>query len=274
MADEPAEETAMLAPGKPLPEPTEPEAAVVPEAVASEAVASETVADTAPKKKRTIRTRSLFAGALALGFLGGVAGGYTVQALRKPTPLPPLSVAQPVYPRSPLYVGTRPSALPANVDDATNTDGDLAALLLPTPSGAKATLDDHRYMSLIDEAGTCDNSAGCFSTNVIDGVARIADTAWNLSDGTYVEIRIFQYQPGNSNWPAVDLTTFSGRNKLTLPTGIAAAGYEYVDNHDENDDHAIAIHGDLAVYFWVTSTTRVPDPAIINDLITRQMARL
>ena len=229
-----------------------------------------------PRKKRRVRTGPLFAAALVLGVLGGIAGGYTVQARREPTPLPALRVAKPVYPRSPLYDGTRPPTLPASVDDATIVDGDLTKLLLPTPTGAKATFNDHGWMSLIDEADTCTNPASCFSVNLSDGVARIADTAWNLGDGTYVEIRILQYRPGNSNKPDYNLTSFSvpDGNELTLPAGIPANGYEYKDSNGQNDDHAMAMHGDVAVYFWVTSSTRVPDPSIINNLITQQMARL
>ena len=37
---------------------------------------------------------------------------------------------------------------------------------------------------------------------------------------------------------------------------------------------AEAVHGDLAVEFWVTSPSRVPDPSVINGLITQQMGRL
>lgn len=252
----------------PVPEQNEPIAEQV-ELVADDATRK-------PAEKRRIRTRTLFTAALVLGVVGGVAGGYAVQARRQPTPLPTLSVAPPVYPRSPLYDGIRPPSLPANVDDATIANGDLTKLLLPTPPGAKATFNDHGWMSLIEEADTCTNPAPCFSTDVITGVERIADTAWNRSDGVYVEIRILQYQPGHSDVPDNGLPSFVGSTgkTLTLPSDIAAAGYEYTDENGDNDDHAMAVHGSLAVYFWVTSHTRVPDPSIVSDLITQQMARL
>ena len=257
----------------PLPE----QGAVSPEVQAEFETETETAqTPDKPKKKRRIRTGPLFAAALTLGVLGGIAGGYVVQARREPTPLPALRVAVPVYPRSPLYDGMRPPALPANVDDATIVDGDLTKLLLPTPAGAKATFNDHGWMTLIDEADTCVDPASCFSINMSDNVARIADTAWNLGDGTYVEIRMFQYRPGHSDRPDYNLTSFSvpDGHELTLPAGIPASGYEYKDSNGQNDDHAMAMHGDVAVYFWVTSSTRVPDPSIINNLITQQMARL
>lgn len=242
----------------------------------SSAAVSQAASEAAPEKRRRIRTRTLLATALVLGVVGGVAGGYIVQARREPTALPPLTVAQPVYPRSPLYDGTRPSSLPANVDDAAIADGDLTKLLLPTPSGAKATFNDHGWMSLAEEADTCENPANCFANNVSRGVARIADTAWNRGDGLYVEIRIFQYRAGDSGAADNLMGSFvAGDSKqLPLPVGIPVVGYEYKDKYGSNDDHALAMHGNLAVYFWVTSTTSVPDPSVISDLITQQMARL
>lgn len=229
-----------------------------------------------PKPKRSIKTRRLYAAAIALGLVGGVVGGYTIQALRKPTPLPPLSVAQPVYARSAIYAGTRPPGLPASQDDATVVNGDLTKLLLPTPAGASASFLDHSWMSLESEAETCDDAASCFSTNMHDGVVRIADTSWKRSDGLYVEIRIFQHRPGDTVYADSQIAEMGGKNytKLRMPDGIAAAGYEYTDSDSANDDHAVAVHGDLAVFFWVTSATRVPDPSVIDDLIKQQMARL
>lgn len=271
----------------PEPEPVpEPESAPVPMAEPFAELSSEPAAEAAaeaeaapaetpPKAKRTIRTRRLFTGALVLGVVGGVVAGYTIQALRKPTPLPAFSATQPVYPASQIYVGVQPPSLPAGSDDATTVNGDLTKLLLPTPSGAVAD-NDHVWMGLADESNTCDDAGGCFTTDVDNGVARIADTSWKRSDGTFVEIRIFQYQPGNSDWVGKNYIDFpdTSRPALNLPAGVTAAGFEFKDSDGANDDHAIAVHGSLAVYFWVTSTTRLPDPSIINDLITRQMARL
>lgn len=229
-----------------------------------------------PKPKRSIKTKPLFAGAIALGLVGGVAAGYTVQAMRKPTPLPPLTVAQPVYAHGPIYDGTRPPALPASLDDATVVNGDLTKLLLPTPAGASASYLDHAWMSLESEAQTCDNAASCFSTNVHSGVVRIADTSWKRSDGLYVEIRIFQHRPGDTNYADREIAQMNSANhaKIKMPDGVPAAGYEFFDSNGDNDDHAVAVHGDLAVFFWVTSATRVPDPSVIDDLIKQQMARL
>lgn len=232
-------------------------------------------AHTPVKLERRVRTRTLFTVALALGVVGGVVGGYTVQALRKPTPLPPLAVAQPVYPRSPIFDGTRAPALPTAQDDATIVDGDLTKLLLPTPAGATAGFYDHEWVELSQDAADCAMPEQCFTNELSGQLARIAATTWTRSDGLYVEIRIYQYLPGSSSQVATELAQERNRqNPLTPPEGIAAAGDRFVGSGGDNEDFAIAAHGDVSVYFWVTSSSHVPDPSVINDLITQQMARL
>lgn len=251
---------------EPTPEPER----LTPEPLLAAVEADEPSAPARPKRR--IRTRSLFAAAVALGVVGGAAAGYTIQALRKPTPLPPLAVAQPVYPRSPIYDGTRPPALPASQDDATIVNGDLTKLLLPTPAGATAAFYDHEWMELSADAADC---ASCFADNLSGRLVRIAATNWNRKDGLFVEIRIYQYRPGSSGQVATALAQARSRpNALALPEGISAAGSQSVDAGGDDEDFAIAAHGDLAVYFWVTASGHAPDPSIINDLIKQQMARL
>jgi hypothetical protein len=238
-------------------------------------IAADTESAAPPKPKRSIKTRTLFVSALVLGVIGGVAAGYTIQALRKPTPLPSLAVAQPVYPRSPIYDGTRPPGLPASQDDATTVDGDLTKLLLPTPAGAQATFLDHQWVEISQDAADCNKPDDCFTSALTNHLARIAGTTWTRSDGLFVDIRMYQYQPGYSGTADSELRAAQGHSgALSLPDSVSAAGYEFVDSNGDNDDFAVALHGDLAVYFWVTSSSHVPDPSIISNLITQQMARL
>lgn len=265
-----AENTEIEMTGAPEPEPApqpEPELEPEPEPV---------VAQAAPAKpRRSVRTRTLITGAVVLGVLGGVASGYTIQALRKPTALPPLAVAQPRYPQSAVYDGTQPSALPASQDDATTVNGDLTKLLLPTPTGATTGFVDHEWMGLSQDASGCSLPVKCFTADLSARLARIAATAWTRSDGLFVEIRIYQYLPGSSGQVTTELAQERSRkNALALPEGAPAAGYEFVESGGDNTDFAVAAHGDLAVYFWVSSSSVVPDPSIIGNLITQQMARL
>jgi hypothetical protein len=255
-----------------------------PSEFASSATTTATEADaesaaTAPseptKPRRSVSTRKLFAGAIVLGIVGGVAGGFTIQAMRRPTPLPPLAVTQPVYPRGPIFDGTRPPALPASQDDATIVNGDLTKLLLPTPAGATASFYDHEWVELSQDAADCTLPANCLANELDSRLVRIAATTWTQGDGLFIEIRMYQHLPGHFDAVATDLASAKGHsNALTLPDSVVAAGYEFVASDGYNDDFAVAVHGDLAVDFWVTSKNHVPDPSIISKLITQQMARL
>ncbi len=246
---------------------------------ATEAEAGAESAAAAPseptKPRRSVSTRKLFAGAIVLGIVGGVAGGFTIQAMRRPTPLPPLAVTQPVYPRGPIFDGTRPPALPASQDDATIVNGDLTKLLLPTPAGATASFYDHEWVELSQDAADCTLPANCLADELNSRLVRIAATTWTQGDGLFIEIRMYQHLPGHFDAVATDLASAKGHsNALTLPDSVVAAGYEFVASDGYNDDFAVAVHGDLAVDFWVTSKNHVPDPSIISKLITQQMARL
>lgn len=226
--------------------------------------------------KRRIRGGTLFTAAVVLGVLGGVGTGYAVQSSRPPTPLPPLAATQPRYAPVGVYQGVAPSPLPTGQDDAAITDGDLTALLLPTPAGANTDnigwLDQN--IDAEQDADLCDDPVHCFETDLSEGVVAIADTGWQRSDGLIVEIRIFRMAPGKSDSARDWVGNDNGGNQLSLPSDIDAAGYEFRDKYGNNDDFAQAVHGDLVVSFWVTSATSVPDPAVINGIITQQMGRL
>ena len=233
-----------------------------------------------PAPKRRIRTGRLFAGALVLGVLGGVGTGYALQAARQPTPLPPLAASQPHYLPSGVYQGLAPAVLPASQDDATTTEGDLTKLLLPTPSGSDTgnSLFVGQMMSIGQDAYYCDDQVSCFTTDYSQGVEAIADTEWSTSDGFFVEIRIYRYVPGESSVARQRQSDRgsvpSNGNSIAMPDGINASGYEYTDKWGENDDHAEAVHGDIGVSIWVTSASKVPDPSLIDSLMTKQMGRL
>jgi hypothetical protein len=233
----------------------------------------------APKPKRRLGSGKLFAGALVLGVLGGVGTGYGVQSSRPPTPLPPLAGTQPHYRPGGVYQGVAPSALPASQDDATRTEGDLTKLLLSKPAGA-SDADSTWVDQMIDvaqDAYLCNgDQSKCYMSDYADGVEAIADTEWTTSDGFFVEIRMFRFKPGSSGsahtWESDDTEAVS--NQIPLPDGIEASGGEFLDSYGENDDHVEAVHGDILVSFWVSSPTKMPNPSLIDGLITQQMARL
>jgi hypothetical protein len=223
-----------------------------------------------------MRSTTLFGAAVAIGVIGGVGTGYAIQAARPATPLPPLSQTQPQYAPAGVYQGLAPAMLPAAQDDAALTDGDLTKLLLPMPSGATANpsgwLD--QTIDAEQEADLCTVGAvSCFTAHYNEGVVSIADTSW-VQNGFDVEIRIYRFAAGKSaqarNW-AENASTGTA---VPVPSGINGTAYEYVDKWGADDDTAIAVHGDLVIDFWVTSRTTVPNPSIIDNLITQQMGRL
>jgi len=231
------------------------------------------------RRKRSISTPKLYSLMVVIGLVGGVGAGYAVQKERPPTPLPSLAVAQPKYPPSPLFTGQLPVPLPSTDDDATITDGDLTKVLLPTPSGATAIPGlDHVWQTLAQQAAYCTNQATCFTNDLADGIARIAETGWSLSDGTMEQITITQYFPGSSGKAASDYTNDGlpdGNMSLITPPGTDAVGYTY-SNPDSggSSDYMVALHGDLLIEFLVWSESATPDPSIINSLVTQQLARL
>lgn len=243
---------------------------------APEQGATEQPATAAPKRR--IGNGRLFAGALVLGVLGGVGTGYAVQASRPPTKLPPLATTQPHYPPSGVYQGIAPAQLPASQDGATRTDGDLTALLVPMPAGANddASAWADQMISIDKDAYLCDDQAGCYTRDYSQGVEAVADTEWTTGDGFFVEIRMYRFAPGESGsgrtW--VSQNTQSNSKTIPIPTGLDATGYEFLDSYGDNDDYIEAAHGDITVSFWVSSSSKVPNPSLIDGIVTQQMGRL
>jgi hypothetical protein len=223
-----------------------------------------------------IKTTRLFGAAVVLGVLGGVGTGYAIQAARPVTPLPPLTATQPQYLPAGVYQGIAPAMLPTAQDDAALTDGDLTKLLLPLPTGATADPEGWQDQSIDieQESDLCDDAVQCFHDDFKDDMDAIADTSWD-QNGYFVEIRVYRFGPGHSDiarsWARDGDST---ANQITMPSGVQGSGYEYRDKYNNNDDTAWAVHGDLVVKFWVTSSTKLPDTSVITNLITQQMGRL
>jgi len=233
------------------------------------------------KRKRSISTPALYSTLLILGLVIGLGGGYAVQYERTPTPLPPLAAAQPKYPQSALFTGQVPVLLPAGQDDASITDGNLLAVLLPTPSDSTAVPGyDHTWLTLAENAANCTDQASCLSSALTDGVSRIAQTLWTKGKHEYAQITITQYFPGYSDKTASDFTDYQnggdGTESLPSPTGTGAQGYSYADQTDTGTtDYMVAMHGDLLIEFLVwTDTAPAPDTSYIDSLVTQQLARL
>ncbi|GAA2387297.1 hypothetical protein GCM10010420_07900 [Streptomyces glaucosporus] len=144
----------------------------------------------APARRRG-RTAPLIACAALLGTVAGTAVGYTVQADRAPTPLPPLSQAELSYPDKPLPKGKEPEPLTAGQDRRVRTDGDLRELLVKRPRGAREpdlALDDG-WLSPSAYASKFEHPDHMFTTLVQgQGLRRVASVSWE--EGRYREVRI------------------------------------------------------------------------------------
>jgi hypothetical protein len=232
------------------------------------------------KRKHRISTSTLMTTGLLVGVLGGAGVGYAIQSSRPATPLPPLAQTQPKYAPVGVYQGVAPAPLPSSQDDATLTEGDLTTLLLTKPAGASDadSIYTGQMIGADEDAYYCDDQVACYTRDYTDHVEAIADTEWTTSDGFYVEIRMYRFAPGDSATARTRVsnvgTASAAGNSLQMPTGIDAQGYEFVDSSGNNTDFAEAAHGDIQVSFWVSSSSKVPDPTLIDGLISEQMRRL
>ncbi|WP_328707672.1 hypothetical protein [Streptomyces mesophilus] len=146
-----------------------------------------------PKRRRGRTTALIFAAAL-LGVAGGTAVGYTVQAERKPTPLPALSQQDLAYPE-------KSSATAKDAGGRHKADGDLRKLLLPRPSGYRdasfatfegGTLSDDGWMTVRSYIREFEEPPRMLEHLNSIGVRRIAAADWERGS-RFVAIRLVQF---------------------------------------------------------------------------------
>lgn len=280
----------MSTPAEPTGEPTpEPIAEPIPEPTAEPAVEPVPVpaTDPAPVARPRGRTARIMAAAVAFGVLGGAATGYAVQAMRKPTPLPPLAVAQPKYPSAHRSA----PALTAAEDDMVKTDGDLTKLLVPVPSGSKpwpTALGEGGWFSLKDFLEGFERPDSAMRYQLPLGIRRVAVTTWMRGSDSY-EIQLVQYRhdQGSSatsflNGQATYASDEVGaQDYYTQIPGSSITGGVYAGpkQHQNSDGSTyyegigLAVHGDIAVLIYVDSPHRVDGKPLMN-LLQSQLERL
>ncbi|MFF8637126.1 hypothetical protein ACF052_23305 [Streptomyces pilosus] len=231
------------------------------------------------------RTAALIGTALVLGLIAGTCTGYLVQAGREPTPLPPL--AQPVLPQA---TGKAPAPLPAAQDRRVRTDGDLRALLLEKPRGAKQADESDwpvgadGWMDLAEYAENFGESDRMFGQLAMGEFRRAAVTAWAGKDHS-VEIRLVQFRQERTlaAVDAVDDNQYWADAADTDSWAVPGTGdgRAYVHNRPGTGPgneprygaEAFASRGDVAMEIWVYGSKRV-SKKLIMDLAERQMERL
>lgn len=166
-----------------------------PEAPPAEEAPAEPVAETPPRPRRG-RLPMLLASAALLGVVAGVATGYTVQAARKPTALPPLSQHTLKYPKKRLSADDV-QPLAAKHDHRVKTDGDLRELLVPKPKGTQTSKtfgSQDGWVPLIRYARGYESPDGVFTSLARKNFRRAARRAWQGDGNREVIVDLVQFR--------------------------------------------------------------------------------
>ncbi|MFP8943785.1 hypothetical protein ACLIYM_20450 [Streptomyces fenghuangensis] len=243
-----------------------------------------------PRRRRG-RTALLLACAALLGAVGGLAGGYTVQADRAPTPLPPLSQAKLSYPQKPLPEDEAPEPLTAEEDRRVRTDGDLRKLLLDRPKGAREAEmppESDGWLSLSGYAENFKDPGRMFTYLADENLRRVATAAWRPSTRRTVSIRLVQFREERRR-SALDHTDnqqsymsssgYAGNDGSTLK-GSGNGRYYVFDRPDRKPGYlpmyrarAIAQRGDIMMDIWIYDAKPIAERDI-RSLAERQLERL
>lgn len=259
------------------------------EAPAETPAEAEATAEPAPRRPRG-RTALLMASAALLGVVAGVATGYTVQAERAPTPLPPLSQAKLSYPDKPVPADEW-EPVPAKHDRRVKTDGDLRKLLVKKPKGAQESpfysIED-RWMTVDAYARSFESPGYMFRSLLGSDVRRVAATAWDSDQFKSTIVRLVQFQEGTAR----EAPLFTVDQQLYMPTEAgndghliagSAEGRYWVDEspHTEpgylplHSARAVACRGDIVMDIHITDTEPISEKEIreLTERSGRERAR-
>ncbi|MFP8960116.1 hypothetical protein ACLIYP_06010 [Streptomyces nanhaiensis] len=260
----------------------------VPPSLPAEAPPAAPVRD---RPRRRGRTALLLACAALLGTVGGLAGGYTAQADRAPTPLPPLSQAELSYPKKPLPEGEGPEPLTAEEDRRVRTDGDLRKLLLDKPEGARESempSESDGWLSLSGYAGEFESPSRMFTYLADENLRRIATAAWRPSARRTVSVRLVQFREekrrsaldhAESQQSYMSFDSHAGNEGSALK-GSGNGRYYTFDRPDRRPGYlpmyrarAIAQRGDIMMDIWIYDAKPIAERDI-RSLAERQLERL
>lgn len=258
-----------------------------PEAPPAEETPAEPVAETPPRPRRG-RLPMLLASAALLGVVAGVATGYTVQAARKPTALPPLSQHTLKYPKK--HVPTdEVTPVAAKHDHGAKTNGDLRKLLLPKPKGAgKADLifASDGWVTITDYARHYEKPDRMFR-NLSNGARRVASRSWR-QHGQDVSVDLIQFRDYNIRHAAdfamgqqgyMDEDDFAGYDGKALD---GSGNGRYWGDHTANRKpgylpayaaRAVAYRGNVVMDIHIYDTEPISEKAI-RTLAEKQLERL
>ena len=220
------------------------------------------------------RTGLLVTSAVVLGLVGGTTGGFLIQHARSATPLPPL--------RQALMTTTVPgTADPRDpqTDDGAKLDGDLRALLLQKPAGAKDMdlFPVREWFTIADLAEYYKKPSDALGRLNQLQFRRAARTGWTLTDGTDVEIDLVQFRSSESAASYTAMTQFPADTSLPPIVGTATGAvghFSYLkDAAGRYAMYGLVRHGDVVEQVFVNRPQSMPS----NDevvAITKDQADL
>ncbi len=283
-----------LPPNPPGPPPPEVPAELPAEAAEDAAphAAPNTAPDAAAPERRRPRGRTslIIASAALLGIVAGLGTGYTVQADRKPTPLPPLSQAELSYPDKPLPEDEY-EPIPAKHDRRVKTDGDLRKLLVDKPKGARETVLDRSpdgWVPLSTYAREYTEVRRMFRYTVAQDIRRVAGVEWQSGRQELTTVRLVQFHDLTARSAAEHAR--SQQNYMSMedwaasdgrPLKGSGNGLYWIDEAPDRkpgylpyySNRAIAWRGDIMMDIEIDSARPVSEKAI-RELAERQLERL
>ncbi len=165
---------------------------------ATEVVWGDFLLEPKPPRRRG-RTTLIVGVAALLGVVAGTATGYTIQADRAPTALPPLSQPGLAYPAKALPAGTKVKALSAAEDSQVRRDGDLRKLLISRPAGSREneeSLIEDGWIPLSAYALYYESEDYMFERLLEEGFRRVAARDWQQGQNRQGEVNLIQFRSG------------------------------------------------------------------------------
>lgn len=219
------------------------------------------------------RTGLLFSSAVVLGLVGGAVGGFLIQRARPATPLPPFQQT--------LAVAAGPGIADPHdttTDDGAKLDGDLRAVLLAKPAGAKdaTSFAPRDWFTIGDLAEYYRNPSSALMKLNAEGFRRAVRTGWSLADGTSVEIDLVQFRTvagaksyGASTYFPLDTTAPAVEGTATGAVGNPGTK----DSDGMYTAYGLVRHGELVEQVFVSRAKSAPSTDAVVA-VTRDQAGL
>ncbi|MEY9934294.1 hypothetical protein ABH926_008959 [Catenulispora sp. GP43] len=219
------------------------------------------------------QTGLLFSSAVVLGLVGGAVGGFLIQQARPATPLPPV---QQTLAAATVPVAADPSD--PNTDDGAKLNGDLRAVLVTKPAGAKDAEDFtvRDWFTIADLAEYYQNPSDALERlNGLD-FRRAVRTGWTTADGADVEVDLVQFRTSDEASSYCTMTHFPlDTSEPAFPesadSAVGRPGRKGADG--KYTAYGLVRHGNVVEQVFVSRAQSMPTT---NDIVavTRDQADL